>query len=452
MVKVALVFPRFRYPTGDLPLGIAYIASSLLKNTSAEVRMIDTTFFKDFEEAENRFRDEMFDYVGISIMTPMIKDARKIISIARKYSPSAKIVVGGPHPTAMPEETFRMIDADAVVIGEGEEAFCEAINRGGFEGIRGVWYKENGSIIKNEPREPIQDLDSIPFPPWHLFDLKKYFEYWFQLDSVSFNLKGMNLMTSRGCPYRCSYCQPTLALVFGKKVRRRSVENVIAELKELKEKYGINAFNFDDDTFNVDKEWVKDLCRRMIEEKLNLTWGCLTRANLVDRELFAAMKEAGLRKVFFGVESASQRVLDEVFQKGITIAQVKNAVEVLNSLGLKVQCFFMLGAPTETREEINTTIRFARGLDIDEATFSITTPLPGTNLFNTSQKDISIPVEEFDYYKTYAFTNYTQKEMDKFKRKAFLSFYLSHKRLPYTLRMCLSPGGLRKGLTKLRRF
>lgn len=451
MVKVALVFPRFRYPTGDLPLGIAYIASSLLKNTNAEVKMIDTTFFESYDEVEEIFRQDNFDFVGISLMTPMIKDAKKVMAIAKKYNPSCKIVLGGPHPTAMPEESLKL-GADAVVIGEGEFTFSEIVNNNSFKDVKGVFYKDGDNVIKNEPRAPIENLDDVPFPAWHMFPVEKYFKYWFQLDSVSYNLKGMNLMTSRGCPYRCSYCQPTLALVFGKKVRRRSVENVIAELKELKEKYGINAFNFDDDTFNVDKEWVRQLCRRMIEEKLSLTWGCLTRANLVDRELFAAMKEAGLRKVFFGVESASQRVLDEVFQKGITIEQVKNAAKTLKGLGLKVQCFFMLGAPTETVDEINTTINFARKLNVDEATFSITTPLPGTSLFSRCQKDINIPVEDFDYYKTYAFTNYTQKEMDRFKRKAFLSFYLSPKRWNYLFNMCSSVHGIKKGLVKLRRF
>lgn len=453
MTKVGLIFPRFKYPSGDIPLGIAYIASSILKNTKAEVKVIDTTFYEGYEKVKKEFKNENFDIIGISLMTSMLKDAKKIIAIAKKYNPHTKIIIGGPHPTVMPEKTIKLDYVDAIVIGEGEEAIPEIINKKTFSNIEGVWYKKDGKIIRNKSREPIKNLDKIPFPAWDLFDVKKYQFFWFPLDSFSSNLKGMNIIISRGCPYRCSYCQPTLNKLFGKRTRRRSVENVIKELKELKIKYDIRAFMIEDDTFNLDKSWVEKFCERLIEEKLNLFWVCNTRVNLIDAELFSKMKKAGLRKVCIGIESGSQRILDEIYQKDITLEQVKKSVDILNQLKLKIQGYFMVGAPTETEQEINRTIKLAKNLDIHEATFSVTTPLPGTYLYNKTYKNIGEKLENFDYYKNYVYENqFSQKKINYFKRKAFLTFYLSGKRLKWTLKMFLTYKGLKKSIAKLKRF
>jgi len=219
-------------------------------------------------------------------------------------------------------------------------------------------------------------------------------------------------------------------------------------LEYLKEKYNINAFIFDDDTFIIDKGWVSEICSLMISRKLDLIWGCNARANLVTEELFRKMKEAGLRCVFIGVESGSQRVLDEVYNKGITLEQVESSATILKKLKLNVMGYFMLGAPTETKEEMNQTIRFASKLPIDEATFSITTPLPKTYLYDKTKDLIKKDVEEFDYYKTSVYG----KDLSFMKRKALLSFYLSPKRIFSTIKLFITPSLFRKSMTKLKRF
>ncbi len=455
-MKVAIIFPRYKYASGDVPLGVCYLASYLKKSTPAEVTIIDTTFHKDKKTIKNIILENKFDIVGISAMSSMINDAFWIAELIKKTSPHTFIIIGGPHPTVLPNETICNPSVDAICIGEGEITFAELVNkRGNAKGVAGVWYKKQGKVIKNPDRTPISDLDSLPYPALDLVDLDNYLKCWFQLDSVKKGLIGINIIASRGCPYNCSYCQPTLRKIFGSTVRKRSPKNIVNELKFLKEKYGITAFNLVDDTFVFDKEWVVTICNGMIEENLNLLWGCNSRANLVDEEMFSRMYDSGLRKVFMGMESGSQRILDEIYQKGITLMQVKKSVAVLKRLGLKVQGYFMLGAPTETEKEIWKTIKLASSLPIHEATFSVTTPLPGTHLWDKTKSYIHKQVSEFDYYKTSVYSKgitLSEKKINRLKRIAFLSFYLHPKRWPNTIRSFLNPSEFKKSLMKLKRF
>ena len=176
-MKVALVFPRFKYPSGDMPLGIAYIAASIQKHCpETEVDLLDTTFENDPEGTlEQAFQAKNYDMVGVSIMTSMLNDALSVAALAKKHSPRAKILFGGPHATVMPEQTLSNDIVDAVVIGEGEETFVEIIRgKGDFSGVAGVWYKQGKTIIKNESRQPIADLDALDFPVRHKLPIEEY--------------------------------------------------------------------------------------------------------------------------------------------------------------------------------------------------------------------------------------------------------------------------------------
>jgi radical SAM superfamily enzyme YgiQ (UPF0313 family) len=456
-MKIALIFPRYKYVSGDVPLGLCYLAAYLKKNNKEVViDFFDTTFHKDKTVLKDILSTKKYDLVGISSMSIMINDAFDIAKCIKEINSDTFVIFGGPHPTVLPAETIVNPYLDAICIGEGENTFEELIrNKGNPEGIAGIWYKKGKEIIKNSPRGPIQDLDTVPFPALDLVDMEKYIAYWFQLDSVKKGLKGINIIASRGCPYNCSYCQPTLRKIFGKVVRKRSAKNIVAELKILKDKYKIDAFNLVDDTFVFNKQWVMEVCDLLLNAGLNLQWGCNSRANLVDEELFTKMKEAGLRKVFMGVESGSQRILDDIYQKGITLEQIKNSARILKKLKLKVQGYFMLGAPTETLQEVWSTIKLAVSLPIDEATFSVTTPLPGTNLWDKTKEHIEKNVSEFDYYKTSVYSKkitLPEKRINRLKRIAFLSFYLSPRRLPNTIKGFLSPAEFKKSLMKLKRF
>lgn len=438
-----------------MPLGLGYIAACIKSRCpDACLNVVDTTFFdapmKKIEKALGR---SAYDLVGFSVMTTMIKESLAIAAFIKENSPHTRIVFGGPHPTVMPSETLAQPQVDAVVLAEGEQTAVEIVQKkGDFTGIPGIWYKDNGRIVKNPPRPFCLDLDSIPFPERDLFPVEQYIANNAGMDSVDPSLRCLGILASRGCHYRCSYCQPTLNRIFGKKVRIRSPENIIAELAELKSRYRIDSFMFEDDTFIIRKQWVHDFCDALIKSGLKMQWFCNVRANLVEYDMIRHMYDAGLRKVGIGIESGSQRVLDEIYTKDITIEQVCSAVSLISSLGIKIQGYVMLGAPTETRAEILETIRFTTALDIDEAAFSITTPLPQTTLYNKSRELIDKDVTEFDYYKTSVYRSTGEcspDEIERLKRRAYLVFYFSHRRLLKTIRTLCA---VRKMLKRLKRF
>ncbi len=454
-MKVALIFPRFKYPSGDMPLGIGYIAASVQKNCpGTEVDLIDTTFEKDPEGTiEKAFQNKKYDLVGVSIMTSMLNDALSVATIAKKYSSQAKILFGDPHTTVMPEQTLSNSIVDAVVIGEGEETFVDIIrNNGDFSGIPGVWYKQAGGIIKNSSRPPIADLDSLDFPVRQKLPVEEYIKNNAVMDHINSKARCVGLLATRGCPYRCSYCQPTLDKIFGKKLRKRSVKNIIEELSFLKEEYSIDSFLFEDDTFIIDAKWVHEFCDALIETGLNLNWFCNVRANLVTHDLIAKMKSSGLKKVGIGIESGSQRILDEIYQKDITIEQVQDSVKILNDLGVKILGYVMVGAPTETKEGIMQTIKLARTLEIEEAAFSITTPLPCTTLYDKSKELIKDDIGSFDYYNKCVYKStgdMSPEKIEKLKRRAYIEFYFAPKRILNTLKSFLA---VKKMIYRIRRF
>ncbi|MDD3985487.1 MAG: radical SAM protein [Methanobacterium sp.] len=455
-MKIALIFPRYKYPSGDAPLGIAYIASYLRKNAKniEELEIIDTTFHKNKNEIKEILLKKKYDIVGFSVMTTMYKDAVWIAEYIKKIHPKTIMVFGGPHATILSEDTIKEPCVDIISIGEGEKTFYEIIkNKGNCKNIKGIWYKKNGKIIKNKKREPIKNLDTLPFPAYDLLPMDKYMKNWFQLDSVSTNLKGINIITSRGCPFQCTYCQPTLFKIFGNVIRKRSSENIIKELIFLKKNYNINAFMFNDDTLVFNKDWVHKTCDLLISKKINLLWGCNSRANLIDENLFKKMKLAGLKKVNIGMESGSQRILDEVYHKKIKISDIEKAVKIMNKLEIKVQGYFMLGAPGESMQEIKKTIDFAKNLKINEVTFSITTPLPGTYLYDMTKDKINKKITDFDYYKNSVYSSKLgEKRLQWLKKQAILSFYLNPKRILDTLKSFMDLQGIKKNLIKLKRF
>ena len=351
----------------------------------------------------------------------------------------------------MPEETLvASPEIDILVTGEGEEVLPRIISGEELAQIPNLYYREGGEIKKTERVIPTSDLDALPFPALNLLPMDKYIQSWFQVEPY----RGTSILSSRGCPYVCTFCQPTLRYIFGDKIRQRSPENVIAELKNLKERFGIEAFMFQDDTFNFNPGWIEKFCKLMIVEKLNLVWGCNVRANLTREDHLKMMKEAGLRKINIGLESASQRILDDIYNKKITINQVRASVAAAKKVGLLVQGYFIIGAPTETAEEIEATIKYAVNLDIDMATFSICTPLPKTYLYDRT-KDLIISGAKVDYYRNSIYKQgvaLDQKLLDNYRRKALILFYLHPKRLFPTLKFIFSLDGIKRLFLKLKRF
>lgn len=436
--KVSLVFPRMKYKTGDPPIGMALVAANLRRNNFT-VDLIDTTFHPTFEYIEERLSTFDPEWVAIYTDTMMYDECIKIAGLARKRN--KKIIIGGPHASLKPET---LVDhADYVIKGEAEDTIIEVLH-GTFEGqkvVQGV----------------AADIETLPIAAYDLLEMNEYMPRWHLLDSIKSNLKGTNIFSSRGCSFRCTFCQPVLDNLFGRKLRTRSVESIIEEIKYLKEKFGLQAYYFQDDTFTLKKIWIREFCKRLVEEKLDdVLWGCNSRIDIVDEEIMRVMHKAGLRVMHIGIESGSQRVLDEIYHKDINLEYVPERIRIAEKIGIHCLCFFMVGGPGETKEEIEKTIKFATSLDATEITATIATPLPGTYLYEAIKGKFKVidDFSQFDYYKNSAFENpeVSFRQLKWLQKKLLLRFYTHPKRWGYIARHFTSLNGLSKMLNKIARF
>ncbi len=429
MKTLALIFPRFRYPSGDYPLGIATLAAVIRQELPLRVAVCDTTFDPRLERVADFLDRERPDFVGIGMSTLMLGEGLAVARMAKERG--LPVFVGGPHPTTDPEAMMALPTIDACVLGEGEETSV-ALLRGWLAGERapvdGAWVRlADGSLSRSTKRAAIQKLDALPHPAWDLLDMEAYLAAWGQLDSWRPGVRGVNVMASRGCPYECSFCQPVLDAMFGKKLRQRSPASVVAEIRELHRRYDIGGFWFTDDTFTTNRKWVQEFCRQLKETGLDLAWGCTTRANLIAPELMAAMAEVGLKKVGIGMESATEHVREGIYKKGVTAEAIENTVQVAHDHGVHTLLFLMLGAPGESRAEMLETIEMATRLPASEASFSLFVPIPGTDIWKKMIAEgwrMSEDYTDYDYYARQPFEGGISRfELRMIQRLAYLRFY-----------------------------
>ena len=443
-------------------MGILSLAAYVRKKTpGVTIEVIDPTFARHpLEMIRERILRGGFDLVGVSVMTPMLREAIYASQVAREAPSRPMVLWGGPHPTVLPEESLAHDCIDGIALGEAEETIRELVEHDlDPEGVDGLWYKRDGGIVHNEPRMPIHDLGALPHPARDLVDMEAYARAWYSLTAASPELRGTSVIASRGCPFSCTYCQPTLDKLFGKRLRRRPVPHVIEELRELQEVYHLDAFMLEDDTFIAHNGWAIEFAQTLRQSGLQFSWGCNARADLVVKgpHLMEEMARSGLVQVNMGIESGSQRILDEVYNKGITVAQVREAAQICKGLGLRIGGYFMLGAPSETRAEIHRTIEYAARLPIDEAAFNITTPLPGTWLWDKSKEMVGNAYQDFDYYRQSVYVS-TQvlpaRQLDLLKKWAYLRFYALTPSRAWRILVndVLSIAGLRKLLMRMKRF
>ncbi|MBN2473293.1 MAG: cobalamin-dependent protein [Pirellulales bacterium] len=455
-MNVALIFPRFKYPSGDPPLGVAYLAARLRQRTGITPRVVDTTFARDpMAMLEQVLREDRFELVGISTMISMARDSLAVARLVKQHQPHARVLIGGPQATLLPEHFLADPAVDAVAVGEAEETLSDVVEQDRLEGIPGLWVSNGGQPQAPVAREPIADLDALPFPALDLLPMEDYFASWFQLDTVRPGLRGAPVLAGRGCPFRCAFCQPMLNMLFGAKVRKRSPGNLADEIEWLKERFGINAFLFTDDTFIVDPRWGRAVCEELQRRKLDLVWGCNFRPDLADRDLFDCMVAAGARKIYMGVECYSDTTRCEILNKGVNRLQIAAAVAAARASGLRIQCYFMLGAPTETRQDVRDTIRYARRLDIDDVTFGIATPMPGTLLLEKYRGDVTIEPDDMDYYKRFAFrprAGLDQRYLRRAQFWGYVGFYLRPFRIRHLTKLLLGRHGLKRMWLKVRRL
>jgi radical SAM superfamily enzyme YgiQ (UPF0313 family) len=262
-------------------------------------------------------------------------------------------------------------DVDIIVRGEGENTILELAEKlqhtNRVEDVKGIVYRQNGNVINNTEREFINVLDVLPFADREVL-----------LNKKTYNSEDMGLMmTSRGCPYTCSYCATS---IWKRKIRYRSIDNVIEEIKLVRGRYGTQQFTFKDDSFTVNRKRIMEFCDRLINENIDINWDCNTRVNLIDEEMLSRMKRAGCNSIKIGIETGSERILG-LINKGTTLSQARIAAKLLRKAGIHWTAYFMIGLPSETKKEIYETLNFLNELKPDFASLSIYEPFPGTELF-----------------------------------------------------------------------
>ena len=363
-MKIFLINPSHGEVYGKLTppdhphLGLAYIAAVLEAERRA-VRIIDIDAEAlTHENLGKIIGSEKPDMVGITATTPVFYSALKMAEIVRKNS-SAYTVIGGIHATLMPVECAESSFIDFVVVGEGEKTIIELVNsilnKSDFANIKGLTYKKGKEIIQNEAREPIQDLDAIPFPARHLFKNQKYT----YPDALRY--PASPIITSRGCPGNCTFC--TAKFLHGKRFRCRSAENVLDEIESLIKDYGVREIHIWDDNFITNRNRVFAFRDGIIKRNINVLFSFPNgiRADFINRDILKALRDFGTYSVAIGVESGNQNILDMI-QKGIKLEQIENAFKLAKEMKLETWGFFLLGLPGEDKNTMKDTIDFAINL------------------------------------------------------------------------------------------
>lgn len=379
LVEIGGEKKRFAGVENAIPsLGLAYLAA-VAEQEGHEVRILDCTIGGDWQTIETAGREFLPDAVGVTAKTPSFTNAVKTAEILRTILPNAIFVVGGSHPTAMPEHAMAAKAFDYLVIGEGEQTFVELLRSisgqgGNPETIPGLAFLKDDKPFFSPPRQPISDLDSLPFPARHLLPPPSAYSP----TAASYRtLPLVHIMTSRGCPSRCNFCDRA---IFGDRYRARSADNVLAEVDEVIQRYRAREIRFFDDTFTINSQRLTALCAGLKKIRPRLPWTCLTKAEAVTLEMLKMMREAGCWQVLFGLESGDDRILATLGKKN-TVAINRQAVTWARQAGLRVRADFLVGSPAETRESLKRTLDFAKELDIDFAHFNKFVPFPGTTFY-----------------------------------------------------------------------
>ena len=390
MLKVVLVNPpltveerygvHFRSGGMTPPLGLACLAAILVEQ-GTDVRIVDGALSNSYPDVVKDILGTSPTCVGITASTVSIHNSAIVAEMIKSISPETTILIGGPHVTALPVDTMERFPAfDIGVIGEADYTLTELLDtiesKRDLSKVNGIVYRGDKSVIQTPKRAHAENLDDLPAPAWDLLpDLAKF--YCPPAHTVK-HLPAALLVTSRGCPSQCKFCDRS---VFGNHLRANSAKYVMDMMRNLHHSYGIREFQFRDDNFLAFRPRLVELCRLLKEEKLDVTWSVAGRVDMVNPEVLTLLAEAGCWQIWYGIESGSQRILDFI-NKRTRLDKIRDAVEMTKDAGIDVGGFFMIGLPTETLQDIEDTIRFSRELELDEAHFTFFTPLPGCEFYD----------------------------------------------------------------------
>ena len=379
------------------PIGLAFL-SAYLKERGHEVSLIDMQgLLMDSEELATQLAAYRPDLVGVTAMTPTVPEALRVAAISRKVAPHAPVVLGGVHPTLDPAGVLADENVDYVIRGEGEEAMAaltEALATGAApDDIDGVSFRRDGEPVIKGKAPLIADLNTLPLPDYEAFPVERYIEHNRHLRSI----RGISMIVSRGCPFQCTFC--AVHQTMGRNWRIKSPQRVVDELVALKERHQLEGVWFKDSIFNLNREWVREFCRLMIEQRVDVAWQALTRIDLIDEEELKLMKRAGLTQLDLGIETGSPKSLVRL-KKGITVDKIREKVR-LAKRHVKVFGFFMIGIPGEDETDVQQTFALAKDLELDRWTWSIYSPLPGSTLYEELIAEGRIEPYRLDYHQVH---------------------------------------------------
>lgn len=444
MLKVILINPPFANYGGIkghggtmMPLNLCYLAAYVReKHPDIEFKILDSEIRGiSHEDIVSETAQYSPDVIGISTNTCVFDSVIVLSKLLKEQLPQAQIVIGGPHPSALPERSLLESKANLAVIGEGELTFEEVITRlkkrdNEWSKVKGLAYKDKrGDVRVNSPRSLIKNLDTLPFPARDLIENGLYSPPATKRVSLG---KNTLISTSRGCPHNCGFC--AAHTVWTRRVRTRSPESVIAEIEECIDKYGIRSINFTDEFFTANKKRVMKICELICKKGLDVSWVCSARPQRLDLDILKAMKKAGCHEISFGVESGNERILRQI-DKGTNLDDILNTIRLTQKAGIVTHASYILGYTGETEDTIRDTIRFAKKLNTYVAAFFIASPLPGTRLYkealekgylrsNATWLDYSPLSNTESVLKLPSLSN---TKIRKLHRKALRSYYLRPK-------------------------
>ena len=399
MRQIVLVYPEYRYPRKNPPLGLAYVAAYLETNGRGPLKIIDYNVHVDADRVlMNELASHEVDIVGISFMTNQFGEAKRVADTIKERYPNIRIVAGGPHVSAIPRQSLEeMPSVDIVAIGEGEETCCDLVKAirddADLADVTGIAYRENGSIKCNARRGLIADVDSLPFPAWHLLDLKRYSVFSAGADYAT---PTFALLSSRGCPGSCVFCDSHA--VFDRAFRPRSAKNIYAEIESLHKIYGMVQFDFVDDLITLKKERVLELCDLLKESGIKYRWGANARVSTVTEEMLKSMAEAGCSVIDFGVESGDPDVR-KIMRKGISDEQIISAHQNAQKVGMTTNTFLMVGNLGETPRSVRMTAELVSRFAMD-TNIAIACPYPGTELYSIARTNGWLRVTDWNKFVT----------------------------------------------------
>ncbi len=437
-MKILLIFPRVSFespPSYTNPkLGLMYLSSYVKKHGYKDIKIIDLELVNwGFDEFCRKVKEYGPDLVGIQCMSTNLESTYKICSFVRENLSSAKIVLGGPHFNSNPEDIFNYFDIDFVVRGEGEKTFLELVQSlnepSHHKNIKSLVFRDSdGSVVKNEYRELNQELDDLPFPDYDdLYEGHPVCKH-----PYSKTGEMVTLTTSRGCPFRCAFCDTPN--IHGVKVRTRSVDNVLDEMQLLQKKYGVSEFSFKDSNFSMSKKWVREYADKIARRNMDISYFANYRFEVINDDYVEPLKESGCSLIFSGVESTDP-VVKEILGKSTSMDQLLRADASIKKYDIKRLYSFMFGSPGDTEETMQSYIDFAIETDPFILLTQPTMAFPGTalyeyaiehNLLNDPKRFYSFlsPNSDDPFQARMMLKDLPPEIVDKYIKQAYLKFYL----------------------------